>query len=379
MILITNKKQCSGCEACATCCPKHCITMKQDEEGFFYPQVDASLCVKCGLCDKICPMYKYVDKRHPIATYAMENPDVAVRLDSSSGGLFNLLAEQIISEGGSVFGAKFDNDWKVIHGRADTTTDLKGLRKSKYSQSRINRSYADATELIKQGKKVLFSGTPCQIAGLSNLLKKDYENLLLVEVACHGVPSPKIWHDYLKEISEGDLTQIKDVSFRDKQSNGWRDYHVVISGEWGPLVKESHHKNSYMQCYIKNLTVRPSCFSCRAKAGRSGCDITVADLWGRPKSKDDNLGTCLVMVYSEKGRNAIEALGIAKLPYSYHDAIRVNSCIEECTPEPICREIFWKQYTDGGYVKGMEILRQMRPPLFKRLKREIKEFVRKLV
>ena len=199
MIEIKEKAFCCGCNACVQRCPKQCISMHEDEEGFLYPRVDKTICIECGLCEKVCPVINQNEPRKPLKVYAAYNKDEKIRRESSSGGVFTAIAEQVIDEGGIVFGACFDENWEVKHDYTETKEGLKAFRGSKYVQSRIKDNYQKAEHYLKEGRKVLFSGTPCQIAGLKKYLCKEYENLLTVDFICHGVPSPKVWRMYLNE------------------------------------------------------------------------------------------------------------------------------------------------------------------------------------
>lgn len=200
MITIIDKSQCCGCTACASACPKHCIVLKEDEQGFLYPRVDESKCIDCHLCEKVCPVLKPFEKQNPQEVFAIINPDEEIRLASSSGGVFTALAKQILHAGGIVFGAAFDDNWQVHHISVTKVEDLALLRSSKYVQSRIEKTYTVVEEYLKKGTQVLFSGTPCQIAGLKHYLRKEYDNLLSVDVVCHGVPSPLVWEKYLETL-----------------------------------------------------------------------------------------------------------------------------------------------------------------------------------
>lgn len=199
MIDILDKKDCCGCSSCVQRCPKQCITLKEDNEGFLYPIVNKEICISCGLCEKVCPVLSQGEPRKPLKVYAAKNQDEEIRRQSSSGGVFTLLAEQVIREGGVVFGAIFDENWEVKHDFAETIEGLAPFRGSKYVQSRIDDNYKKAERFLNQGRKVLFSGTPCQIAGLKRFLRNEYDNLLTVDFVCHGVPSPGVWRQYLKE------------------------------------------------------------------------------------------------------------------------------------------------------------------------------------
>ena len=173
--------------------------MSEDSEGFLYPHVDENACINCHLCEKVCPIINYGNDREPLAVYAAKNPNEAIRMQSSSGGVFTLLAERVIDEGGVVFGATFNDRWEVVHDYVETKEKLAKFRGSKYVQSKVGNSYQMAKSFLENDRKVLFSGTPCQIAGLKNFLRKDYNNLLAVDFICHGVPSPGVFRTYLQE------------------------------------------------------------------------------------------------------------------------------------------------------------------------------------
>ena len=199
MIKILDKKDCCGCNACVQKCPKHCITMKEDKEGFLYPNVDENVCIDCHICEKVCPVLNQNMERMPLNVYVGKNPNEEIRIKSSSGGLFTMLAEQVIDDIGVVFGATFNEKWTVVHDYVETKEGLAKFRGSKYVQSNIGNSFKKAMDFLNEGRKVLFSGTPCQIAGLKNYLRKDYDNLITVDFICHGVPSPGVFRTYLQE------------------------------------------------------------------------------------------------------------------------------------------------------------------------------------
>lgn len=229
MIEIKDKKDCCGCSACVSKCPAKCIELKEDEEGFLYPEVNKVLCMDCSLCEKVCPTIsgEFENDRRPLASYIAYAEDLSVRLESSSGGLFSLFAENIIVNGGIVFGAAFDSDWTVRHTAVDLKNELNRLRGSKYMQSRIENTYKEAEKFLKSGRKVLFSGTACQVAGLKTYLGKDYENLYTIDVLCHGVPSQRVWKLYLEEQEKRNDSHVKMVSFRWKNT-GWKNYSLKL-------------------------------------------------------------------------------------------------------------------------------------------------------
>ncbi len=214
--------------------------MVVDEEGFKYPQVDDEVCIECGLCEKTCPVINQAESCKPIKVYAAKNNNEEIRLKSSSGGVFTLLAESIIKDGGVVFGVRFDSDWNAVHDYTESVEGLEVFRGSKYVQSDISDNFKKAKEFLKKGRKVLFSGTPCQIAGLKEFLRNDYDNLLTVDVVCHGVPSPAVWIAYIKSIAR--------VSVHGKNS--------VL-----PSIRPTNGRTKIRFCRLRNtwFTIRQSC------------------------------------------------------------------------------------------------------------------------
>lgn len=199
MINILNKQDCCGCSACVQRCPKQCISLHEDEEGFLYPKVNLDTCIDCGLCEKVCPVLHQAEERVPLEVFAAKNPNEQIRMESSSGGVFTQLAEQTIEAGGVVFGVKWNEHFEAVHAYTETKEGLSAFRGSKYVQSRVGATFKQAEQFLKQGRQVLFSGTPCQIAALKLFLRKDYENLLAVDFICHGTPSPGVFRWYLSE------------------------------------------------------------------------------------------------------------------------------------------------------------------------------------
>lgn len=350
MITITDKSQCCGCNACVQACPKQCISMREDSEGFLYPHVDTSLCVDCGKCEKVCPVLSQGTPSRPLKIYAAINPNEIIRLQSSSGGIFTLLAEQVINEGGVVFGARFDESWQVIHDYAETLEGLASFRGSKYVQSRIGDTYQQAEAFLKQGRQVLFTGTPCQIAGLRRFLRKEYDNLLAVDFVCHGVPSPLIWRKYLSEVSQSHSTaSITSVSFRDK-SNSWKRYHVKVCYNNGECLSQPFYDNLFMRGFLADIYLRPSCYACPAKSGKSGADITLADYWGiehvRP-AIDDDKGVGLVLVNTAKGEQCLDEEKVNLIETSYEEACAGNPSLSHSSRPHTNRDYFFYHIKRG--------------------------------
>lgn len=310
MITISDKHNCCGCSACAQACPKQCISMLQDAEGFLYPQVDTSSCINCELCERVCPVLNQYDERTVETLCAAINKDDIIRKESSSGGVFTLLAEQIISKGGVVFGARFDDEWQVVIDSAETMEQVAAFRGSKYVQARVNDSFQRCRKYLDEGKNVLFSGTPCLISGLLHFLKKPYPNLVTVDFICHGVPSPEVWRRYLNEVIEAGSKAIRDINFRTKH-DGWGKFsfftNYIESSNTIEMLSPTY-KNPFMRAFISNVILRPSCFSCPAKNGRSNSDLTIADFWNIDKVSPgmyDDKGTSLIIIHNDKGKKAI--------------------------------------------------------------------------
>lgn len=355
MISITNPKMCCGCSACAQICPKQCISLKEDKEGFLYPAVDNSSCIDCGLCEKTCPVINQNEPKKPVVTLAAVNSDESVRLASSSGGIFTLLAERTIDNGGVVFGAAFDENWNVKHICIDRKSELPKLRGSKYVQSIIGNCYKEAKTYLDTGKEVLFSGTPCQITGLKKFIRKDYKNLKTVDVVCHGTPSPKVWRKYLEEVSlEHNIEKITDIQFRDK-TEGWKNFSLSIKYKdkegAEKTFRETLNENIFMRCFLSNLCLRPSCYACPARNGKSGSDITLADLWGAenicPESDDDK-GVSLVLLRNKE----FSLTGFEKKEIEYSKAVMYNPSIESDVALPDKRDRFFRLLHSDGIHKA---------------------------
>lgn len=248
MIEIKDKAKCSGCHSCMNICPKNCIEMKVDNEGFWYPEVDKEKCIECGLCEKRCPILNDMSVVNDPKAYACYNKDDRIREESSSGGIFTLLASYIIDNGGIVYGAAFNQNFEVEHIEVTNKEDLSKLRGSKYVQSKLGDTYSKIKEHLNQDKLVYFSGTPCQIDGLLCFLNKRYDNLICQDIVCHGVPSLKVWKHYLKKF---DLEKNAIISFRDK-STGWDSYSFSIKQKNNSFTELSS-QNEYMKVFFKRF------------------------------------------------------------------------------------------------------------------------------
>lgn len=359
MITVENKKDCCGCWACSQICPHKCISFQEDEEGFLYPFVNQDDCIDCGLCEKVCPMINRNEPRTPLKVYASKNPDDNIRLKSSSGGVFTLLAEKIIDEGGVVFGVKWNEKWEAVHDYVEAKDGLAAFRGSKYLQSKVGSAFSDVRLFLKEGRLVLFCGTPCQIAGLRLYLGKEYENLYTIDFICHGIPSPGVFRWYLQEelnryapsplklsdsnclirsIPKADLVlpkgyEIKDIRFRDKRK-GWKKYGFSLD-----LIEENKKgenntiKYQNQNTFLKgmNFYLRLSCYDCAHRLLRSGSDITIADYWGIQTllpDYDDDKGISGVIVNTEKGVILTGILDNCSIETSFADLLSRNVSLE---------------------------------------------------
>lgn len=390
MIEIVKKSDCCGCGACAQSCPKQCITMQSDEEGFLYPKINKETCIDCALCNKVCPMINQNDTHKPLKVLAAKNRDEEIRYQSSSGGIFTKLAEIVIGGGGVVFGARFDENWNVIHSWTDDLGELAAFRGSKYVQSKIGVVYIKVKDFLNHNRPVLFTGTPCQIAGLKNFLRKDYDNLLCVDIACHGVPSPLVWREYL----QGELLQfknaktngikvessreIKKISFRSK-SSGWKNYSFSIRFTDNKELTQIFRDNLFMQVFLKDLCIRPSCTICPAKKGKSGSDITIADYWGIDKlypEFDDDKGVSLVLINSSKGIRMVDSFDVDYIETTYNEAFENNKALEKSIEENKYALKFWELFHNKGFhKKGIEKIISITRPINVRIKFAIRNLM----
>lgn len=382
MIKVKDKFRCCGCEACASSCPVRCIELVMDKEGFLYPQVDVTRCIDCSKCERVCPELVEVKESEVATVYAAVNPDEEVRCVSSSGGIFTLLAESVLAKNGVVFGARFGKDCNVIHDYTEAKEGLDAFRGSKYVQSRIGETFKQAEQFLKTGHKVLFSGTPCQVMGLKRYLRREYDNLLTVDFVCHGVPSPLVWKKYMEEtiarqcdknsvsshpkpLILGRDILIKGISFRNK-CLGWKKYSfalilskVTAAGEKNTVSLSSiFYDNAYMQAFLANLSLRPSCYHCPAKLGKSGSDITLGDFWGIDRiapELDDDRGCSLLIINNSEVRNELRKRGCLLAEYSMSEVLPYNPNISSSVVVPINRDFFFYMFGKIDFHRALEL------------------------
>lgn len=321
MINIIDKERCCGCGACLEICPKQCIQFAEDEEGFMYPQVDKTKCIECNLCEKVCPITsKYNNVNICSEAYGAYSCNYDERILSSSGGIFSVLASNVLDKEGVVCGAAYDEEWNVSHILVETKEQLKRLRGSKYTQSLNKGIYSLIKKKLNDGRIVLYSGTACQVAGLKKYLQKDYENLITVDILCHGVPTPKLWKKYLEEMQFLKKSRIKEIDLRNKET-GWKEYSIKICFDNNEQINEKFDENYYMKMFLGNLCLRPSCHDCQYKDIEHPSDITIGDYWGIEKQfpeMDDNKGISIIKINTCKGKKIFAEIS-SKLVYKKVD------------------------------------------------------------
>lgn len=381
MIEIIDKGKCCGCHGCTNICPKSCISMKTDQEGFWYPEVDKNLCIDCHLCEKVCPILENPVKQDfiPVA-YACKNKVNEVRENSSSGGVFSLLCEEVINNGGVVFGASFDENFDVRHTYAETLEDCIQFRGSKYVQSKIGEAYKQARKFLNDGRLVLFSGTQCQIKGLNLYLRKKYDNLIAVDIICHGVPSPKVFREYRQNLENEYHSKINNIWFR-RKDEGWKKFSFAVSFENGTEYLKNLQEDTFMKGFLSDLYLRPSCYECTAKNFVNNADITLADYWGvqdiHPEFDDDR-GVSLILVNSKKGQHYLslieDKMSIIETDIDY--AIKYNpSAIRPVHKHPKRNEFF--NMLGTGIALNTAIEKCIKPSFIQRVKRNVRRILSK--
>ncbi len=353
MISIADKASCCGCTSCASICPKGCIRMIEDDEGFKYPEVNPATCINCGLCEKVCPMMHPETENRVQKVYSAKNNDEAVRKTSSSGGVFSILAQNVIRDGGVVVGCALDDNLKARHFVAHHEDELIAFRSSKYVQSELNGVFHAVKEALREGKKVLFSGTPCQVAGLRRFLMKEYENLFCVDVLCHGVPSPRVYKEYIDEKEKEFGSHAVSVNFRNKQK-GWKRLFVEVSFANGGRYFKFSGFDPYMSLFLNNKSQRLSCFHCPFTTVSRQGDISLGDFWGigrKYPDYDDDKGISMILVNSEKGARLLDRIA-PELCLKERDldlAIAGNKVLVEPIRGEEARNHFFADYVFGGY------------------------------
>lgn len=306
-----GKYDCCGCKLCEEICPQKCISMKIDKEGFWYPVVDLKKCIQCGLCNRLCPNACERNCDFEPQVYAASARNKEICKSSSSGGIFQLLARETIAEGGVVYGAAYDSDLKVHHMRTTTLEELEKLYGSKYVQSDIKDVYQLIRQDMNAGKKILFSGTPCQVAAVKSYINNDDSNIIFIDLICHGVPSPVSWKECVEHFDKGEHS-IEIFKFRTKEQEGdWENLTWELQYRDGEKIRGKYHEFTYGKTFLNNLCLRPSCYECGYLALSSGADITLGDYWRIKQFFPEcynTWGVSVVCLNSPKGKSAFEKI-----------------------------------------------------------------------
>lgn len=342
----SRKETCCGCSACMCACPVHAIDMQSDNQGFLYPKIKEELCIHCGICEHICP---YNENEHSRISdlqkvFAVKNKDELTRIHSSSGGFFYELAQDILRKNGFVYGAVFDEEFKVVHMRGTSKEDICKMQGAKYVQSDLNHVFEAVKKDLLEDKTVLFTGCPCQVDGLIHYLKNcKQEKLITCDLVCHGVNSPKLWKDYLTHLKKE--KEIVSISFRDK-SLGWRKSSMHIQMEHKDYLENANY-DCFYQAFFSGVGLRPSCFACKYANLNRKSDITMGDFWGIEQvypELDDNKGTSLILLNSDKGKEAF--LNIENFFNRKETSVErcMQPSLEFPRKKPKQYESFWRDY-----------------------------------
>lgn len=381
---LASYQSCVGCSACALSCPKNCIEMHNDKYGFSHPKIiNAQECINCKLCEQSCPIAnkRNLDDKETIALAAFTK-DEEIRKESSSGGIFTEIAKYVLLNDGVVFGAAYSNNWHVEHIEVKEVGNLNKLRGAKYSESKLANTYDRIKKYLNKDILVLFSGTPCQVAGLKSFLKRDYSNLICIDFICHGIPSPVAWSNYIQERMKLDGVNHKPISINQRSKiTGWSNYNYscVIEYENNLKYQSLSGSDMYMKLFCNDYILRESCANCHFKGFDRCSDITLGDFWGIwniDVKMDDNKGTSLIMLHSDKSKDLITNISdkIVLKEVSLEDASRENPAILYSSKEKSEREKVLDSICNGNFDITNELFKEVQPsmPLWKRVIKKIK-------
>lgn len=378
-------KKCTGCHACYSVCPKKAINMVTDDEGFLIPSIKHESCISCNMCINVCPVLNKEEIKSKNRAFGCYNRNPHRRLESASGGVFRLFADEIIENKGYVFGAGYDKDFCLKHMCVDNTYSLKCLLGTKYIQSEIGDSYKQTEKLLKKGKKVLFSGTPCQIYGLKSFLRKEYENLITIDLICHGVPSPKVWMEFLETKNKSHLISI--IS-RDK-TKGISNAPIVFKYDDGTELKEAYNDNVFLKGFIRDLYLRNCCYNCQFKGLSRISDLTIGDFWGIEEFDDtvkNDYGISVMITHNDKINQFIKDIEHKMYikEYPLEATYTFNECLLKSVKKPIERKLFFKRYKKDGFedtvndlIKKIDIKKRQKEKMsfFYRVYRKLKRSI----
>lgn len=365
IILFHNKSECCGCGACVNICPRNAITMKEDEFGFLYPSLDQEKCVKCGLCKKACSYHNNENMNLPKETYAAASNNDETLKKVASGGIFSILAEMVIEEDGVVFGATLEHkneELVPMHIAIESKDELYKLQGSKYVQSAIGTTYQEAKNYLNANRKVLFSGTPCQIAGLKSYLGKQYDNLITLDIICHGVPNTKWFHDYIKVLEKQLNGKVYDFAFRDKSRgqgmNARINYYDSKNNK--KVVYKDGHLISFFHYFLQMETYRENCYSCPYAGPKRVSDITIGDYWGvynvhANEMKNSNMsnskGVSCVLINTGKGKEVFNHVQdrLNMFESTFENVAKYNMQLKKPSEYTGQRQKLFDSYRQAGY------------------------------
>ncbi|GFO86204.1 Coenzyme F420 hydrogenase/dehydrogenase, beta subunit C-terminal domain [Anaerostipes butyraticus] len=385
--MFTVPFNCTGCHACVNICPKNCISMEDNGEEFLYPLIDMDKCIDCGQCESVCPVINEPELSRQTLAFAIKSRNDSERNKSTSGGIFPIFAKYILNQGGIVLGAAYDENFVVYHTFVENKEQLCLLQGAKYSQSKLDDLFLKIKEILQTGRKVLFSGTPCQCTGLKKYLGKEYDDLVTTDLICHGVPSPKVWQAYIdyRSQKENSGQRPTQINMRSKES-GWSRYGYSTEFVYSPdhITRTKNGQDLFMKAFIGNICLRNSCSDCKAKGVERCTDFTLGDYWGiwnQHPEFDDNKGTSVVFVHTEKGRQILNELQdqIDSLQVSLEDAYKENVSMVNSSKPHEARDEFIKQVTADDFEELVNqyfpTVEVKKPRVMQRLKEKIRRIL----
>ena len=355
--LFDKPEHCCGCSACRAACPVSAISFYTDDKGFEYPSIDRSLCINCGLCVRVCDLKQSVDEsRNAVKIYAAKIKDDEVRMRSSSGGMFSAFSDYFLQRGGTVYGAAHNENLETVHIRADNVHDRDNSIGSKYVQSHMGNVFSQVREDLKSGKDVFFTGTPCQVAGLNSCLRHSScptDKLFTADLVCHGVPSPRLFSEFITFCEKRTGKKIIEYLHRPKTHYGWSHNEKIIYSD-GECDDTSSLVLVWRTLFYSNVILRPSCYECKYATHHRYGDITIADFWGIENTMPDffdDKGVSLLFLNTDKSDRVFAAIK--------NSLITQESSLEACTPyninllsPSVCKldlDKFWQFYHENGF------------------------------
>lgn len=391
-ILLTNDSDCCGCNNCLNICPKKAIKMVENKEGFLYPIVNEKRCINCGLCKKICPMMNSLSNNNlenNITCYAARIKNNSIRNHSTSGGLFTAIANYIIDNNGLVYGSHLNKEHKVYHIEIKKNDDLKKLRGSKYVYSDLGNIFTAIKENLKRNKLVLFVGVPCQVAALKLFLNQDYDNLVTIDLICHGTPNNKLFDKYLQYIEKKHNIKIINYEFRSKKYKDWHDcpftVNIVYEKDNKVLNRKQNLKtNLYYETFLKGKNYRESCYQCKYATKNRVSDITLGDFWGIEKVTKhfgDANDVSSIIISTSKGQRIFDSITeeIACIKVNFDDIARYNRQLIQPTLRPKCRDSWYKDFNKSNFINRKQLQFYIFHPIKRIMPIKLKKYVKKLL